>query len=62
MMLKHMYIYLQQVNNEHKYLMLRISERGSFTVDSKRRGKKPEQHRDGDCEDDHDHCCRHIGG
>ena len=39
MMLKHMYIYLQQVNNEHKYLMLRISERGSLRVNSRRHGK-----------------------
>ena len=23
-------MYLQQVNNEHKYLMLRISERGAY--------------------------------
>ena len=28
---------------------------------SSKSGKAPEQHRDGDCKDNHDHCCRHIG-
>ena len=38
--LRNIYVNLQQVDDEDKYLMLRISERGPFRESSSKHGKK----------------------